>query len=134
MKTVDRLKICPNCDGRIPQEASQCPYCFTTLQVENSKNFAPAQENFLYQDQPKTASKPSYSEKESTAIIEEITTSNFWPILLMTVGGNLLTLGVLQFIFSDHGVVRLEINESYWFLMILVALPLFYFGLKNSKN
>ena len=121
MKSVERLKMCPNCDGRIPQEASQCPYCFTTLQVESPK------ENFQY-----TAPKPSYSEKEAVAVQEE--TSAFWPILLMTVGGNLLTFGILQFIFSDHGVIHLEINGSYWFLMVLVALPLFYFGLKNIKK
>jgi hypothetical protein len=149
MKTVDRQKMCPNCDGRIPHESAQCPYCFTTLQVEAHKvfNAPPVQENFLY-NAPYSA-KPAeearavpkstalYGEKEGVATMEKEEAENkaFWPILLLTIGGNLFTLGILQFIFSDHGTVHLEINGSYWFLMLLVSLPLFYFGLKNiSKN
>ena len=37
MKPVERQKICPNCDGRIPQESTQCPFCFAQLQ-DNSSN------------------------------------------------------------------------------------------------
>ena len=142
MKTADRQKICANCDGRIPHEATQCPYCFTTLQVEAHKvyNTPPVQENFLYS--PPYSTKPSETASkntplESVATMEKEDAQNkaFWPILLLTVGGNLFTLGILQFFFSDHGTVRLEINGSYWFLMVLVSLPLFYFGLKNiGKN
>lgn len=58
----------------------------------------------------------------------------FLSILMLTLGCNLLTLGVLQFFFSDHGVLRLEMNASYWFLMVLVAGPLIYFGLKSLSN
>jgi hypothetical protein len=78
-----------------------------------------------------------YAEKDGSAVIEKTEvseTKSFWPLLSLVVGGNLLTLGILQFFFSDHGIVRLEINGSYWFLMLLAALPLFYFGLKSSSE
>ncbi len=129
MKTLDRLKMCPNCDGRIAQDASQCPYCFTILQVETQKTTTPPQESLVYSSSYKQTEAPKlYPEKE------EIPPTTFWPTLCMLAGGNLLTLGLLQFIFSDHGRIRLEINGSYWFLMLLAALPLFYFGLKNLKK
>ena len=58
----------------------------------------------------------------------------FWSILMLTLGSNLLTLGILQFFFSDRGVLRLEMETSYWFLMVLVSVPLIYFGLKNLSS
>ena len=155
MKPVDRQKICPNCDGRIAYDASQCTYCFTALQVDSStKLFSapPSQDNLsaLYippystrpaaePAEPKMASKAAalYPEKEGGmggVQTEASDSKSVLPILLLCLGGNLLTLSILQFFFSDHGVVRLEINGSYWFLMLLASLPLFYFGLKNSSK
>jgi hypothetical protein len=154
MKPIDRQKICPNCDGRIDYDAAQCTYCFSALQIESSslKLFSspPSQENLsaLYTPpysakpvaeaaEPRIAAKTAslYSDKDSRFMAEQTEASeskNFLPILLLTLAGNLLTLSILQFFFSDHGVVRLEINGSYWFLMLLASLPLFYFGLKTQ--
>jgi hypothetical protein len=142
MKTVDRLKMCPNCDGRIALDAAQCPYCFTTLQVEAHKSYTPppVQENFLYSapysSKPAESAPKTIPSQEAALPLEKEEDQNpaFWPILLLTVGGNLFTLAILQFLFSDHGIVRLEINGSYWFLMLLVSLPLFYFGLKKASK
>ena len=58
--------------------------------------------------------------------------SAFMPILLMLMAGNLLTIGLLQLLFSDRGFLRLEWDSSYWFLYCLGALPLFYLGLKKA--
>lgn len=148
MKPVDRQKICPNCDGRIAYDATQCTYCFAALPSDNSssKLFTPppSQDNLsaLYSppysakaEEPKPVSKTSiYSEKDIAENTEAADTKSFWPLLFLTLGGNLFTLGILQFFFSDHGVMRLEINGSYWFLMLLVSLPLIYLGLKNSSK
>jgi len=159
MKPVDRQKICPNCDGRVAYDAAQCTYCFATLQVDNSppKVFtppvpqsAPSQQDALsglytppYSSKPAAdpleskAAKttPIYAEKDGSAVIDRTEASemkSFWPLLSLILGGNLLTLGILQFFFSDHGIIRLEINGSYWFLMLLASLPLFYLGFKSS--
>jgi len=152
MKQADRQKICPNCDGRVAYDATQCTYCFSALQVDHSvpKIFTPPtpQDTLsnLYtppyssksDTEPKPKSSPMlYAEKDGGAVIEKTEvseTQSFWPLLSLVIGGNLLTLGILQFFFSDHGVVRLEINGSYWFLMLLASLPLFYFGLKSSSG
>lgn len=58
--------------------------------------------------------------------------SAFMPILLLSIAGNLLTIGLLQLLFSDRGFLRLEWDSSYWFLYCLGALPLFYLGLKKA--
>lgn len=59
--------------------------------------------------------------------------SSFWPILLLSIGANLLTLGLLQLFFSDNGFLHLEWDSSRWFLYCLAALPLFFFGFKKAN-
>lgn len=140
MKPTDRQKMCPNCDGRIPYDATQCPYCFKEQEMDaNAKNFAASSSDFG--SDPFTALYPiPSSSNQKTATMTETTEAEgsqaipFWPILMLSLGSNLLTIGILQFFFSDHGVLRLEMNASYWFLMVLVAIPLIYFGLKNFSS
>jgi hypothetical protein len=59
--------------------------------------------------------------------------SSFWPIFLLSIGANLLTVGLLQLFFSDNGFLRLEWNSSYWFVYCLAALPLFFLGFKKAN-
>jgi hypothetical protein len=59
--------------------------------------------------------------------------NSFWPILLLSIGTNLLTLGLLQLFFSDNGFLRLEWDSSHWFIYCLTALPLFFFGFKKAN-
>ena len=59
--------------------------------------------------------------------------SSFWPILLLSIGANLLTIGLLQLLFSDNGFLRLEWDSGYWFAYCLAALPLFFFGFKKAN-
>lgn len=153
MKPVERQKMCPNCDGRIPYEATQCPYCFTHQQVDSSasKSFNPptsdplsalypppyssrSNENIEPKTAAKTATLPDSASPMMNMAATESESIPFWSILMLTLGSNLLTLGILQFFFSDHGVLRLEMNASHWFLMLLVATPLIYFGLKNLSS
>ena len=140
MKPADRQKMCPNCDGRIPYEAAQCPYCFTEQQLDaDTKNFIASSSDFS--SDPLAALYPlpaSANQKTSATVSSEETTDTasipFWPILMLSLGSNLLTVGILQFFFSDHGILRLEMNASYWFLMVLVGIPLIYFGLRNFSS
>jgi hypothetical protein len=53
------------------------------------------------------------------------------PILMLSFGGNLFLLGLLQFFFSSNGTLRLEWDASYWFIYCLLSLPLAYFGFKK---
>lgn len=162
MKAIDRQKACPNCSGKIPVDVGQCPYCFaqvpveiSTKEVANPKNLSP-QDSFSAKYappyQPKTELASNFlvneerkffnqaPEKNSDHLLaakpldsEEIATNNFWPIFALSVGGNLLVLGILQFFFAEQGVVRLEMNAHYWFLFLLLAAPLVYFGVKKLE-
>lgn len=69
-----------------------------------------------------------------SSVAEEETKSAFWPILMLSVGSNLLTVGLLQLLFSNEGFLRLEWQSQYWFVYCLVAIPLCYLGLKKIKS
>lgn len=139
MKPVERQKMCPNCDGRIPQESTQCPYCFAQLSADssNSKSTTPVTDplSALYPPPYTTEAKTTAKAVDPVSQAETVSDSiPFWSILMLALGSNLLTLGILQFFFSDRGVLRLEMNASYWFLMVIVSIPLIYFGLKNLAS
>ncbi len=68
-----------------------------------------------------------------TAVTQE-NKIGFFPILLLSLGANLLTIGLLQLLFSDRGFLRLEWDSHYWFVYCLAALPLFYIGLKKANS
>ena len=51
-----------------------------------------------------------------------------WPLILLSIGGQLLTLGLLLFFFSSGGKLTLEWNSRYWFLYCFASFPILYFG------
>jgi len=149
MKPVDRQKVCTHCDGRIRVEAKECIYCGTEQIKTSPSSFkqAPAAESLS----PVYA--PLYSAKSSSSIpIEEPqkketartatngdgktsdVRSDFYLVLFLMSASTLLTLGLVQFFFSEGGELRLEWNSRYWFLYCLAAIPLFYLGWKRMGS
>jgi hypothetical protein len=65
---------------------------------------------------------------------EEQEKAGFMPLLLILLGSNLLTLGLMQVMFSDNGFLRIEWSSKYWFYYCLLALPLISLGMKKIKQ
>ena len=176
MKPTDRQKLCPNCDGNVPLEATECPYCAADLSAQMEKESAPSQavlfKNQSLQESLASLYTPPYSSSASNSssapkapVFKEAAPKRAEPtyksapptpapapaaaemaapeetaekgsvlsIMLLSLSGVLLTLGLIQFFFSDHGILRLEWDASYWFIYCLGALPLFYFGYKKLQ-
>lgn len=57
-----------------------------------------------------------------------------WPLLFLSIGANLLTIGLLLFFFSDRGKLTLEWNSYYWFVYCILATPLLMFGWKLLQS
>ncbi len=53
---------------------------------------------------------------------------SIWSILLLSLGANLLTLGLILFFFADDGKLTLEWNSHAWFIYCLLSLPILFFG------
>jgi hypothetical protein len=164
MKPIDRQKMCINCDARIAVDAKECPFCGADNAQETSHTPPPSQKNQSLQDSLTSLYSPPYPGKSATYSThvdenpkkptfqtvtpekkaapsaealnaeEQEEKSVFWPLLMLSAGSLALTLGLLQFFFSERGFLRLEWNSSYWFFYCLFALPLLYFGYKKSSQ
>jgi hypothetical protein len=163
MLPKDRQKMCANCDGRIPFDADICPYCAAesknalpsakelhhqSIQESLTSLYTPPYGKNSYKPEPLkesmvekrfNPSSPSLGaptipmEPDADASAEQ-GKNGFWPILLLSIGANLLMLGLLQLFFSDNGFLRLEWNSTYWYIYCLAALPLFFFGFKKVNT
>jgi hypothetical protein len=166
MKTTDRQKMCTQCDGRVPLEATECPFCAHAFAepIKTSPLNAPLFKNQTLQESLASLYTPPYAgaknaEKAPPPLKKKLsefkeapqpmmniptvakeensgeeTKKDFWVLFALIVGANLLTLGLLQFFFSEGGTLQLEWDSSYWYLYCLIALPLFYFGIKKLNS
>lgn len=57
-----------------------------------------------------------------------------WPLLFLSMGMQLLTLGLLLFFFSDRGKLVLEWNSYYWFIYCILSCPFLVFGWKLLQS
>jgi hypothetical protein len=142
MKGKDQERICSHCEGRITVAADTCLYCGMPLVEERSSS-----EESLYA--PLYSTKNSFSGKEfkeapkaqpqsfgeiSLPEQKEEEKSGFLAMVLSLLGSTLFILGIMQGFFSEEGVLRLEWKSDYWFILCLIALPLFYFGFKKASG
>ncbi len=141
--------MCSQCDGRIPYDAESCPYCASdsekgaqhqVLQESLTAPYAFKKTNptpmSMIEKKSNTSSSfgiPPLPAAGDEAVAKE-GKSGFVPIFLLSLGGNLLTLGLLQLLFSEQGALKLEWDSSYWAFYCLAALPLFYLGLKKARH
>lgn len=139
MKTSDKFKLCPSCDGKAPLEVVICPYCASSFTDVGPKNKTPLSSSYSppYSAERVTPtqseSKPNKSQ-EAQAVSVTKETSAFLPIALLTIGSNLLILSILLLILGRNGKVELEWSSSYWILYLLLGAPLVLLGLKIIKS
>jgi hypothetical protein len=153
MEQKKRLKMCPHCDGQIDLDALICPYCGREL-VMGKKN---SEENknptdFMSRTTPEETSAslypPPYQPKihdpieqqeeilplQETAVKQEEKENLLWPTLLFSFGANLLLLGLFLLFFSKQGELLLRWNGHYWFVYLLLGLPIAVLGYKGLNH
>jgi hypothetical protein len=125
------------------QEMSNLSSLYKPPYTPNQKGFGVPSYTDSYRDASSSYEEPSYEEsthcsepryahEEKKAKVEV----GLWPLLFLSVGMNLLTIGLLLFFFSDRGKLILEWNSYYWFVYCIIATPLLMFGwrLLNSSD
>lgn len=155
MKQADRQKMCWNCEADVSYDSTYCPFCGTDLLTTGDYESAPTEDSSI-QESLASLYKPPYSvrnqegigvpdEPEDAAYAqdepeeeplhlqahEEEKGPTGWPLLLLTIGGQLFTLGLLLLFFQKNGKVTLEWNAHLWAIYLLSALPLLIFGYRS---
>ncbi len=80
-----------------------------------------------YESFPREDEAPLSDEMDDEPLVEK-RLGGGWPLILLSIGGQLMTLGLLLFFFSSGGKLTLEWNARYWFLYCIASLPILYFG------
>ncbi len=151
--TSHTTKMCWNCDGHVGVEAHYCPYCGSDLYRDEQLESSPQKTLSSMYKPPYNPTQsalgvPSYADIEEPSYDEEYeaddveyepeerevkkTSSDLgiWPLLFLSLGMNLMTIGLLLFFFSDGSKLTLEWNSHYWFIYCILSTPLLMFGWK----
>jgi len=151
MDKKDKKKLCPQCEGNIPYQMTNCPFCGfeqeekqedERIKIHNASGLSslynppylaqsigevrkePTQ---TFKIPPKEEQEPLHKEQslESQLAKKELIT-----ILLLSIGGQFMMLGLILLFFSVDGVVTLQWKSQYWYFYCLFSAPFILLGLK----
>jgi hypothetical protein len=148
MEQKKRLKMCPHCDGQIDWDSVVCPYCGRSLTVEKKTEEMKNTTEFFSKTPEETSASlypPPYQPKihdpidpqedapllQENALKVEEKESLLWPTLLFSFGINLLLIGLFLLFFSKQGELLLRWNSHFWFVYLLLGLPIAVLGYKG---
>ena len=146
MEQRSKTKMCPHCDGDVEMEIVVCPYCGKdvneqklnpAIQKPVTGSLSPEETLSSLYPPPyklKTYDQELHKEQEEEEVIPEQNNvhesekQTLTPVVLLSIGLNLLFFGLFVFLFSSKGELFLRINSNLWILYVLFGLPLLYFG------
>jgi hypothetical protein len=156
MKPKKRQKLCYHCEGEIDLDVIVCPFCAADLREEKPEQIKSIYRSFggvekTENHQTSESLYPSPFSARSEAVAEEIfeekklldrqenassdkLSSVICPTIMFTLGIQLFVLGMFILLFSHKGIVLLKWDGTLWFLYVLAACPLLYFGYRSLSK
>lgn len=147
MSSKPKKKLCWNCEGNVTAKADSCPYCGVSLNVaamqmtedplappykmmgsvtDQSIPHAP----YAKQDTSDTLGKSDLPTAEGET--NDVRTISI-ALTALLFGTVFVLFGLLLFLFSDNnGIFTLRWHTHFWFIYLLLGLPLLYLGWKMS--
>jgi len=148
MSIKPKKKLCWNCEGNVEEKHENCPYCGVSMNVSplagtktaDDLLAPPYRSNSSNKDQ--SIPKAPYSNKEeppAEVVSAPATTGEFQSaavsLTFLTVGSVFALFSLVLALFSDkQGVLTLHWHASYWYIYLLIALPLLYLGWRGSAR
>lgn len=156
MEKKDKKKLCTQCEGNIPYHLKHCPFCGFEQQVKNnlteqanedinsslSSLYNPPylsqsigevrKESYL---QSSISSLDQNNDKDSYGSVEnKLAKKELIVILLLSIGGQFMMLGLMLLLFAVDGYVTLQWKSKYWYFYCLFSIPFLLLGLKSLKR
>lgn len=142
MSTKTKKKLCWNCEGSIDVKVDKCPFCGVSADVTPIPGTQPKGKSL-----PKASSgipQAPYAIKEENPPENASTeasapTSDFQAIAFslsfLLLGTVLAIFSFVLYLFSDaQGILTLQWHASYWYIYLLIALPLLYLGWRTAST
>lgn len=147
MEPTPKKKLCWNCDGHVALQEELCPFCGVYLsptletgvyepsQVlappyrivsaeQESHTFIPPSPFNLTQPQEATQESPTNIELSPVVGLKEMILT----MILLFAGSLFFLFSIFMFLFGYNGTFSLSWNADYWYVYLIIALPLFAFG------
>lgn len=149
MSTKTKKKLCWNCEGDVLLTATNCPFCGVSLELaameEEKKNkdpFAPpyklvnnAKESKIPASPYSQATEPEIEETQEAPPSRTDPKSMVLSLAFLLVGAAFAIFGVVLWLFADKtGHLNLRWNAQYWFIYLLLSLPMIYLGWKVTSE
>ena len=137
--------MCYNCEGEVDLDVIVCPFCAADLREEKPEQLSPhfkqtvqkvdAQESLypthyasrIREEEEKKTAAPIQNEEEEPKVF-------YGPIILLTLGAQLLLLGLFMLFFANKGELVLKWDARFWYFYVLASIPLFTFVVKSLKK
>lgn len=149
MDRKDKKKLCPQCEGTIPYQMPHCPFCgfehfikeTSTAQTLGSQGLSSlyhppylAQSIGEVRKDPKdtqaTPPDPAPASPIEKSLEDRLAKVELITIILLSIGGQFMMLGLMLLLFSVDGVVTLQWKSQYWYFYSLFSIPFLLLGLK----
>ncbi len=142
VKAKKRQKLCYNCEGEVDLDVIVCPFCAADLREEKPEQQAPQlQQSFKNIDTQQSLYPPPYSprvreieEEVQSAQVGEEPKGSYGSVILLTLGAQLLLLGLFMLFFSSKGSLILKWDARFWYFYIIASIPLLIFGAKSLNK
>ncbi len=132
-KAQVKKKICWNCEGSVPRDALNCPFCAVYLNREEEGDLSPPFRMDVNENEEEVESFDSEEEiKEEKPRWGSLSFSGWrgivFSLILLMAGVFFLLFGFILTVFSENGFLTLQWNAHYWWVYFVLALPLLATG------
>ena len=154
MNARPKKKLCWNCEGNVSLKAENCPYCGVSVVGLSSEISSetptppyrlvnPAQEPAIpvspfadsdVDEDEDVESAPAHDEVAAQAPLDVKDDDSKKVVLVLTLlaaGSIFFIFGFALLLFSDEGYLSLHWNAAYWFVYLLLALPMLFIGFRK---
>jgi hypothetical protein len=132
MAANQKKRLCWNCDGTVDVHLSHCTYCGAELlrdQEAMEQEFSHEdEEESVFEEEGQFEEEEEEREHEPARIRQRSLTL---PFMLMVPGTLLGLFGLMVWLFSHDGALELRWDASYWYIYVLLSLPLLVFGWRS---
>jgi hypothetical protein len=147
-----KKRLCWNCEGSVSVSEETCPFCGVSVVPAflegTTSSFAPPYAMGSTQDSmvprspydrendPSDTVEAAAQQKEADEAepaIDEFK-SVMLSVTFLLSGSVFLMFGTVLALFSQDGVLKLQWDGAYWYVYLLLAVPMFFFGWRFLKK
>lgn len=143
IKTNTKKKLCWNCEGNVPREAENCPYCAVYLNPTHDEDEA-KEEHYAHTPPYPLEKEEVVKQSVEKSEVEEVhpesneTVSDFKTVLLplssLLSGTVFFLFSFILYLYSDQKLFTLQWHTTYWYLYLFASVILLVIGWRSLQN